>query len=70
MVGGTRGIANMGRGTRDTTTEHRDRDSQIVGVIRPVDSQPPMPHDVEEIQEPDVEFDWEDKMIEQWAYAR
>ena len=33
-------------------------------------SQPPMPCDVEEVQEPDIEFDWENKTIEQWAYAR
>ena len=33
-------------------------------------SQPPTPHDVEEVQEPDIEFDWENETIEQWAYAR
>ena len=33
-------------------------------------SQPPTPRDVEEIQEPDIEFDWENDTIEQWAYAR
>ena len=29
-----------------------------------------MPHDVEEVQELDIEFDWENETIEQWAYAR
>ena len=29
-----------------------------------------MPHEVEEIQEPDVEFDRENETVEQWAYAR
>ena len=33
-------------------------------------SQPPTPHDVEEVQELDIEFDWENETIEQWAYAR
>ena len=33
-------------------------------------SQPLTPREVEEIQEPDVEFDWENKTVEQWAYAR
>ena len=33
-------------------------------------SQPPMPRDVEEVQEPDIEFDLENETIEQWAYAR
>ena len=33
-------------------------------------SQPPMPCDVEELQEPNIEFDWENETIEQWAYAR
>ena len=33
-------------------------------------SQPLTPRKVEEIQEPDVEFDWENEMVEQWAYAR
>ena len=56
--------------SQGTTTECRDRDSQIIGIIRPVASQPPMPCDVEEIQEPDVEFDWENETVKQWAYAR
>ena len=50
--------------------EQRDRNSQLIGIIKPVASQPLMPHKVEEIQEPDLEFDWKDKMVEQWAYAR
>ena len=33
-------------------------------------SQPPIPCDMEEVQEPDIEFDWENETIEQWAYAR
>ena len=45
-------------------------DSQLIGMIRPVASQSLMPREVEEIQEPDVEFDWENKTAEQWAYAR
>ena len=43
---------------------------QLIGIIKPVASQPLTPCKVEEIQEPDVEFDWENKMVEQWAYAR
>ena len=62
----------MGIDARGAATECRDRDSQIIGIdlIRPVASQPPMPCDMEEVQEPDIEFDWENKTIEQWAYAR
>ena len=43
--------------------ERRDRDSQLIGIIKPGASQPLMPHEVEEILEPDVEFDWENKMV-------
>ena len=50
--------------------EQRDRDSQLIGIIKSVASQPLMPHEVEEIQELDIEFDWENEMVEQWAYAR
>ena len=50
--------------------EQRDRDSQLIGIINPVASQPLMSCEVEEIQEPDVEFNWENEMVEQWAYAR
>ena len=49
MVGGSRGIAHMGIDTRGTTLERRDRDSQIIGIIWPVASQLPIPHDVEGI---------------------
>ena len=56
--------------TRGAATKCRDRDSQIIGVIQPVASQPPMPCDVEEVQGPDIEFNWEDETVEQWAYAR
>ena len=50
--------------------ERRDRDSQLIGIIKPVASQPLTPCTVEEIQEPDVEFNWENETVEQWAYAR
>ena len=64
------GTARMGIDAQGAATEHRDRDSQIIGIIRPVASQPSMPRDVEEVQKPDIEFDWENETIEQWAYAR
>ena len=64
------GTAHMRIDAQGTATERRDRDSQIIGIIRPMASQPPMPRDVEEVQEPDIEFDWENKTIEQWAYAK
>ena len=70
MASGPQGVAHIGRDARGAALDHRDRDSQIAGIIRPVASQPPMPCDVEEIQEPDIEFDWENETIEQWAYAR
>ena len=53
-----------------TATEQGDRDSQVIGIIKPVASQPLTPCEVEEIQEPDVEFNWENEMVEQWANAR
>ena len=55
-VGGSWGVAHMGMDTRGATTKCRDRDSQIFGIIRPVTSQLPSPHDVEGIRELDVEF--------------
>ena len=64
------GTARTGIDARGTATECRDRDSQLIGIIRPMASQPLMPHDVEKVQEPDIEFDWENETIEQWAYAR
>ena len=70
MASGPQGTARMGIDAQGTATEHRDRDSQIIGIIRPVASQPPMPLDMEEVQELDIEFDWENETIEQWAYAR
>ena len=70
MASGAQGTAHTGIDTRGAATECRDRDSQIIGIIRPVASQPPTPLDVEEVQEPDIEFDWENETIEQWAYAR
>ena len=47
-----------------------DRDSQLIGIIKPVVSQPLTPCEVQEIQELDVEFYWENETVEQWAYAR
>ena len=70
MANGPHGTAHMGIDAHGTATECRDRDSQIIGIIRPMASQPSMPRDMEEVQEPDIEFDWENEMIEQWAYAR
>ena len=70
VASGPQGTARMGIDARGTATERRDRDSQLIGIIRPMASQPPTPRDVEEVQEPDIEFDWENKTIEQWAYAR
>ena len=70
VVSRSRGVAHVGVGARGSTVECRDRDSQIVGIIRPVASQPPTLHDVEATREPDIEFNWEDETVEQWAYAR
>ena len=53
-----------------TAAEWRDRDSQLIGIIKLVASQSLTPHEVEEIQEPDAEFDWENETVEQWAHAR
>ena len=50
--------------------ERRDRDSQLIGIIKPVASQPLMPREVEEIPELDIEFNWENETVEQWAYTR
>ena len=70
VASGPQGTAHMGIDARGTATECRGRDSQIIGIIRPVASQPPTPRDMEEVQEPDIEFDWENETIEQWAYER
>ena len=70
MASGPQGTAHTGIDAQGTAPECRDRDSQIIGLIRPVASQPPTPRDMEEVQEPDIEFDWENVTIEQWAYAR
>ena len=51
----------MGIDARGAATECRDRVSQLIGIIRPMASQPPTPHDVEEVQEPDIEFDLENE---------
>ena len=64
------GTSCTGIDAQGAATECRDRDSQIIGIIRPMASQPPMPRGMEEVQEPDIEFDWENETIEQWAYAR
>ena len=60
----------MGIDAQGTATECKDRDFQLIGIIRPMASQPLTPHDVEEVQEWDIEFDWENETIEQWTYAR
>ena len=70
VAGRPQGTVCSGVDVRGAATERRDRDSQLIGIIKPVPSQSLMPHEVEEIQEPDVEFDWENKMVEQWVYAR
>ena len=70
VAGGPQGTVHSGVDARGTATEQRDRDSQLIHIIKPVASQPLTPHKVEEIQEPDVEFDWENEMVEQWTYAR
>ena len=67
---GPQGTACTGIDSQTAANERRERDSQIICIIRPVASHPPTPCDVEEVQEPDIEFDWENKTIEQWAYAR
>ena len=67
---GPQGTACSGVDAQGTVTERRDRDSQLIGIIKPVASQSLTPCEVEEIQEPDIEFDWENKTVEQWAYAR
>ena len=70
VASGPHGTARTGIDAQGAATECRDRDSQIIGIIRPMASQPPMPCDVEEVQEPDIAFNWENETIEQWAYAR
>ena len=70
VAGRPQGTVCSGVDARGAAKEQRDRDSQLIGIIKPVASQPLTPHEVEEIQEPDVEFDWENETVEQWAYAR
>ena len=70
VAGGPHRTVHSGVDVRGAAMEQRDRDSQLNGIIKPVASQSLMPHEVEEIQEPDVEFDWENKTVEQWACAR
>ena len=70
VAGRPQGTVRSGVDSRGTATEQRNRDSQLIGIIKPVASQPLMPCKVEEIQEPDVEFNWETELVEQWAYAR
>ena len=70
VAGRPQGTVHSGVDARGAAMECRDRDSQLIGIIKPVASQPLMPRRLEEIQEPDVEFDWENEMVEQWAYAR
>ena len=70
VAGGPQGTVRSGVDARGAATERRDRDSQLIGIIQPVASRSLMQCEVEEIQEPDVEFDWENETVEQWAYAR
>ena len=70
VAGRPQGTVRSGVDARGTAKERRDRDSQLIGIIKPVASQPLTPCKVEETQELDVEFDWENEMVEQWAYAR
>ena len=70
VAGRPQGTAHSGVDAQGTAMEQRDKDSQLIGIIKPVASQPLTPHKVEEIQEPNVEFDWENETVEQWAYAR
>ena len=70
VAGGPQETVHSGVDVRGTATEQRDRDSQLIRIIKPVASQPLTPCEVEEIQEPDVEFNWENETVEQWAYAR
>ena len=70
VAGRPQGTVHSGVDTRGTAMEQRDRDSQLIGIIKPVASQPLTPHEVEEIQKLDVEFDWENETVEQWAYAK
>ena len=70
VAGRPQGTVRSGVDAQGAATERRDRDSQLIGIIKPVASHSLMPCEVEEIQEPDVEFDWENEMVEQWAYAR
>ena len=65
--GGPQGTVHSGVDAQGTATEPRNRDSQLSGIIKPVASQSLTPCEVEE---PDIEFNWEKKTVEQWAYAR
>ena len=70
VAGKPQGTVHSGVDARGTAMERRDRDSQLIGIIKPVASQPLMPREAKEIQKPDVEFDSENETVEQWAYAR
>ena len=48
VASGPQGTAHMGIDAQGAATERRDRDSEIIGIIRSVVSQPPTPHDVED----------------------
>ena len=43
VAGGPQGTVPSGVGARGTATEQRDRDSQLIGIIKPVASQSLMP---------------------------
>ena len=70
VAGRPQGTVHSGVDAQGAAMEQGDRDSQLIGIIKPVASQPLTPCEVEEIQELDIEFDWENEMVEQWAYAR
>ena len=54
VAGRPQGTVHSGVDAWGAAMERRDRDSQLIGIIKPVASQPLTPCKVEEIQEPDV----------------
>ena len=47
VAGRPQGTVRSGVDAQGAATEQRDRDSQLIGIIKPVASQPLMPHEVE-----------------------
>ena len=70
VAGEPQGTVHSGVDAQGAAMEQRDRDSQLIGIIKPVASQPLTPREVEEIQELDIEFNRRNETVEQWAYAR